>query len=359
MKSPARDAEAWIDEAGRIARAGSFDHMRLLFGFAVIVTHSIRFMEGRGYLDPMDLLFGVKSTWIYGLGDLAVDGFFALSGFLISMSWARSPSLGLFLRNRVLRIYPGFAVSSLLCVLVVAPIAAPSVAAFLGELSIWRTIGHIVRLKPPEATVFVGTPHPTLNTSMWSISHEFRCYLLVAAVGLAVPFRMRRWFWAGLLAACVAVFGSGWQMPEFPLRDTILGGGSDEARLVGCFASGALLFHLMPWYRRIRWALAPVSAALLVCLFNEATLPFAIPLLLAPFFILVGLWALPGRILPRMRVDLSYGVYLYAWPIQKLILHVRPDVGLAVHVLLTALLACLAAWGSWTFVEKPMLRFKR
>lgn len=346
------------DDAARVARAGSFDLMRLLFGFAVIWTHSIRFMEGRGHLDPMDHLFGVKSTWIYGLGDLAVDGFFALSGFLIAMSWARSERLVAYLRNRVLRIYPGFIVASFLSVAVVGPLAAPSLEHFWNEFSPSRTIAHMLRLKPPEATVFVGTPHPTLNTSMWSISHEFRCYLLVALLGVVLPRKIRPIAWASILAGCLVILGSGWKMPMFPFRDMILGGGEDEARLVGSFAMGALYFHAFALHDLLRRAFPVLAAVALLCLFNEWTLAVAIPLVIAPFYLQVGLSSHLGRWIPKPPIDISYGVYLYGWPIQKLLLMWFPDIGLATHILVTMALACGLGWLSWHLVESRFMKLK-
>jgi peptidoglycan/LPS O-acetylase OafA/YrhL len=346
------------DLAAKIARAGSFDLMRLLFGFAVIWTHSIRFMEGRGHLDPMDHVFGVKSTWIYGLGDLAVDGFFALSGFLIAMSWARSEQLVAYLRNRVLRIYPGFAVASVVSLLVVAPLAAPSVEFFWNELSPLKALGHIFRLKPPEASVFLGTPHPTLNTSMWSISHEFRCYLLVAFLGIVLPRRFRLFAWSTILIGCVALLWSHWKMPSFPLRDTILGGGEEEARLVGSFAMGALYFHAFTYHHILKRGFPLLAAVALLCLFNEWTLAVAIPLVIAPFYLQVGLSSHLGRWIPKPPIDISYGVYLYGWPIQKLLLMWFPSIGLAPHILITIVLACGMGWLSWHLVESRFMRWK-
>ena len=50
--------------------------------------------------------------------------FFVLSGFLISRSGLRSPSLGRFLWHRFLRIFPGYWVCLLICALVFGPLVA-------------------------------------------------------------------------------------------------------------------------------------------------------------------------------------------------------------------------------------------
>lgn len=341
-----------------LARQGSFDSLRLAFVLLVVYTHSIRILPGHGYPEFMDFAFGRRLNWRHGTGDLAVYGFFVLSGFLITMSWDRSRNAWSYLRNRMLRIYPGFVVASLVSVLFVAPLAAPTIQTWWQELSPLRTLGHILRLKPPDATVFVGTIHPELNTSMWSISHEFRCYLLVGLAGIVVPARFRVWFWGLLLGVCAVILGSGWVMPAFPLRDTILGGDENEAYLVGSFAAGALYYHLMPWHHRFRQAFPLVAILLLVCLIYQPLLPVAIPVVLSVFLLQIGLSRRLGRLIPKPPIDISYGTYLYAWPIQKLLIHAWPGISLWTHVVASSVLALGCGWLSWTWVESRFMKLK-
>jgi peptidoglycan/LPS O-acetylase OafA/YrhL len=59
------------------------------------------------------------------------------------------------------------------------------------------------------------------------------------------------------------------------------------------------------------------------------------------------------------KVDISYGTYLYAWPIQNLIIWNDPSVN--PWVLCPITLACAGLFGlaSWTFIEKPSLELLR
>ena len=57
-----------------------------------------------------------------GLGPIAVNIFFVLSGYLIAKSWTRSSSFGSYLIRRIARIFPGLAVVILLSVFVMGPI---------------------------------------------------------------------------------------------------------------------------------------------------------------------------------------------------------------------------------------------
>ena len=96
---------------------------------------------------------------------------------------------------------------------------------------------------------------------------------------------------------------------------------------------------------------------LIICLFFQPLVAFA----LAVFGGYLIFWfALHCPVLPISRftnkTDLSYGIYLYAWPVQSTIAFfadrtINPWALSAV----TLALASAAAWVSWTFIEKPAL----
>jgi peptidoglycan/LPS O-acetylase OafA/YrhL len=57
-------------------------------------------------------------------------------------------------------------------------------------------------------------------------------------------------------------------------------------------------------------------------------------------------------------VDLSYGVYLYAWPVQKLIIWLDAGISPWLVFIQTTAIAGIIAFGSWVLVEKPLLNLK-
>ena len=68
-------------------RTNNYDFLRFLFAAAVILAHSFPFV-GRG-IDPLSWI-SLNGTYS---GDIAVDGFFAISGCLVTASWLRSRGL--------------------------------------------------------------------------------------------------------------------------------------------------------------------------------------------------------------------------------------------------------------------------
>jgi peptidoglycan/LPS O-acetylase OafA/YrhL len=152
----------------------NFGLLRLCFAFLVIVSHSFELIDGNRSREPLTRLFGTIS-----FGELAVDGFFLLSGYLIVQSFDRSDSMATYLRKRVLRIYPGYIVAYLACLLLVAPFSGADMSALQGLGGV-KAFFHLLKLGMPVLpNAFAGQPYPALNGSMWTIAYEFRCYLVL------------------------------------------------------------------------------------------------------------------------------------------------------------------------------------
>jgi peptidoglycan/LPS O-acetylase OafA/YrhL len=102
-------------------KKNNFDTLRLLFATLVIYSHSFPVTRGSNITEPLYRFTGGQVTF----GMASVWSFFIISGFLITQSWVRSPNAFRFLRRRISRIFPGFVVATLLCAVIVHPIASP------------------------------------------------------------------------------------------------------------------------------------------------------------------------------------------------------------------------------------------
>ena len=338
----------------------AFGFLRLLLASLVIVSHTPQLVDGDRSREPLTQLFPSIT-----FGDLAVDGFFIISGFLITGSYLSSKGVIRYLRKRVARIYPGFIVSSLVCVLLVGP----ATGAYFAKGPVWgfgSTIGHIALLLPPAMTnVFAGTPYRVLNGSAWTIQYEFTCYLLILLLGRAGL--LRSWLPAAAASlVCLLLFGFaagavGDPLNSLPLHNIILlGDRSAILRLGGLFLAGAAFYlaqdrvPLKPSY------LAAASICLCVALLDARFA--AIGLGIFGSYVLLAVAALgSGTILARInnRNDISYGVYLYAWPIEKTLLWFGFSRNLFVLGFATFVLAAIAGTISWFLVEKPAMRLGR
>lgn len=353
-----------MSDSPSVKRFGSHDNsfgfLRLFFASLVIVSHTPEMADGNRDREILTSIFHTIS-----FGGLAVDCFFIISGYLIAGSFINSTSVWSYLKKRLARIYPAFLMASLFCIVIVAPIGGAAIGEVVARLP--QAIARMAMLESPAMPgTFDGMKTPVLNGAMWTISYEFRAYLVVMLLGLLGAFRYPLSI-VGLAAAAMLVFLAvpehSWialhdALPEKVERITLQ---ADRLlRLTSVFLMGTV-FYL---YRdRIRFTLTGVGISvigLLGCLFVPALAEPAVATfgayLIFAFAFLTG-----GSVFSRINNenDISYGIYLYAWPIGLLIFWWWPKTPLVVAGLATFVLAGVAGWLSWNLVEKPIMMLIR
>ena len=349
------------------ARDNGFGVLRLVFAALVVLAHSSELKYGDRAHEPLTLLFHTIS-----FGDLAVDSFFVVSGYLISESWLRSTSAGAYLLRRVARLWPGYLVNYALCVLVVAPLAGVVWVAGAGPRAS-VVLGAVLLRMPDAGAVFAGQPWPALNGASWTIVREFQCYVLVAMLGLG-GLLGRRGVIAGVTLAAAIETALLWVPgPPPPIAPHVFNlfttpGLVDAAvdvlvpniRLVAVFMVG-VCFRLFAGQLRFRPDLALLAAAFLLVALRIGPVADAAWALAGGYLILYAATRSAGTVLARInaRNDISYGLYLYAWPVEMLLYRAWPGLPVAAAGVLTVGLAAALGWASWLLVERPALRAAR
>jgi peptidoglycan/LPS O-acetylase OafA/YrhL len=325
-------------------RANGLNLLRLALASGVIVWHSFP-------------LTGHDIGWLplrQVASSICVDGFFAISGFLICGSWLSRPQLGAFLRARALRILPGFYTCLIVTALIIAPgvlwlsgqpeVALSDSLAYMRANALLRVQAHDIGGTP------VDVPYPhAWNGSLWTLWWEALCYLGVALLGLLRLLRIR--------AVVVGLFGFAWLVSlaataGLVRNETI----ADGSRLGIMFLAGMLVRLFADRIPVGRWMVVG-AAALIVgsALLPDYRLLAALPL--AYLLIVGGAWIRSSRL--RFRNDISYGVYVYAFPVQQsLALFGLWRLGVPGFAVLSILVTAPFAIASWFGVEKPALRWK-
>jgi peptidoglycan/LPS O-acetylase OafA/YrhL len=331
-----------------VSKLNNFSSLRLVFASAVIFSHSPFILSGNVSLEPH---LGSAT-----LGAIAVDGFFLLSGYLITKSFDHDGGIIDFFRKRILRIYPAFLVNMPLCLFILAPLVTKQYR----PSPLWLPSLLFLEGAPVDGT-FQGMPAPSLNGSVWTLAYEFRCYILVAVLGAAFGLRNSR---LAILAACIAFLalsGLGALPSSSGAVYVVLGSPPEIARLFGMFAAG-MSFYL--WRDRIVYD-HKIAAAALCVLAVSIGAPMVANLVIAVCGGYLVFWVafkIPALFLSRFgnSTDLSYGIYLYAWPIQMIIAYAL-DRAVNPWALSCVALAgsATAAYFSWTVVEKPALSFAK
>ncbi len=340
-----------IDDRVR-TRDNCFSLVRLIAASLVIFSHCYP-LSGNISAEPLARLVGILD-----LATVAVICFFVISGFLVAQSAVNSRSVTAFVAARFLRIWPGLALAALVTALLLGPIASTlSPKAYFSAAGTWLYLLKIPFLDVGAYLpgVFEKNPLPRgVNGSLWTIQIEVWLYVLVAIM-LAVKAFRNGWFFLLFPGACVFLF------LIYPEVAAQLYPRSDEymaSRLIGCFFLGATMYVF-----RSRIYLSPLigCALLALCWSCGNTQYFTLAFYVTFAYLTILIALAPANSLSRLldRVDLSYGVYIFAFPVQQLIVSLCAPLSPMRLFFLSYSLTILLAWFSWHFVESRALSLKK
>ena len=337
-------------------RRNNFDAIRLVLAIVVVFGHSYSLSRGTSVQEPLGILHHHLE-----FGGISVAGFFAISGLLITNSWLNRPCVSAFFRNRILRIYPGYIACSAVCAYIVVPISGSVAALSVRHIAGWARMTLLLRYFSP-ASIFPGNPFPgVVNGSLWTIRYEFVCYIAVALAGITRLIR-QRWliaigftlWWATLIACHGVMLPLDWGSR----LDAFFGAANTWAGIAPYFVVGMMVRLYMD-----RIPNSPVwagIAAALIVLSYATDWATVVVLPVAGVYLLCFVALLPvGRLYQFGQFgDFSYGTYLYAYPIQQLVVQHWIGISPLALFFVSTPLAILAGAASWFAVEQHFIRRK-
>ena len=314
------------------ARANAITPMRLALALLVVYSHSW-VTGGFGF----DQFFTLNSGQLQ-LGAVAVIGFFGLSGFLLTGS-RQTTDRAPFARNRFLRIVPGYWTCLILMVLVVQPVAvALGGQAPTSAVASWAVQMGAFTLTPPDVIgMYHGIATPDWpNGPLWTLPVEVCCYIVIFLSPQRYLRPVALYLWLGFLAWCGSVHGTSLLL-----------------HLPVAFFTGMLLYL---WRDRV--PAGPGWAALLVVA-TVISIPTGWLGTVGPVTIAaLAVWLTTRRSL-MWRRDISYGVYIYAWPVQSLVAMAGlASLGFLPYLAVVVVLVLIVATLSAVLIEQPALRFR-
>jgi peptidoglycan/LPS O-acetylase OafA/YrhL len=339
-----------------IDRANNFDTLRFIAALAVLWSHAFSVSMGTGRKEPLVLLSGGQTT----LGTVAVAIFFIISGYLVTQSFVRSSSAWRFAKARTLRLMPGLLTVLLLLGLVIGPlVTALPLAEYFGSPQVYRYMflnGSLLGYDARLPGVFEDNPRPYVNNPLWTLRFEAYCYVLVFALGvlgLLNRYVTLALFLGGFtyiaLDGPYVIYEFEGQVATYDFNEW-----NHHVDLTTKFLAGAVLYH---WRPRLSTVAAAVCAAVTLWALLAGGFWLALPTVFAYVVIYVAL--APFRLPNLARYgDLSYGIYIYGWPVKQLVLHF----GLASTWYGVGSFATVISIGlaflSWHLVEKVALSYK-
>lgn len=332
----------------------NFDFLRWLAATFVLLSHEYAVL-GRGGEEPILGPTGGFTTF----GTLGVDMFFVMSGCLVTASMARGTGLTFFIASRALRILPGLFVALLVSTVAVGLFATTlPLADYLRDGRTWRYVWRGLTMHDLQWTLpgaFERLPFAgVVNGSLWSLWPEVQMYAAVVTLGAVASLTgaSRR---VVLLAGMGAVAVIAWR--SHPDLAGKLLEGPTLPRLALFFAFGAML-EMLGWRGQRR--LVVCAAAIVCAILLRHSMLFVPAFDLAVALCVVAFAYAPLPWLPHWARfgDWSYGMYVYAFPVQQLVTLYGPRLPLPLHFALAYTITVVLAALSWHLVEAPALRLK-
>lgn len=353
-------SEATTGGARPLHKDNNFDTLRIFAAYLVLVSHSYP-LFGHG---PE---FVAAITGFETGGGLAVSIFFFISGYLVMGSLERRPDAFSYFLSRSLRILPGLFVAVAFCVFVVGVcFTTLPLEAYLASHDTWsfllNSLVYPIQFRLPG--VFEGSPaNGSVNGSLWTLPIEVTMYFLLYFL-----------FKAGLLSRKTSVI-----IPSVFISLFMVGVSSWG---LGWENRGFIFFYSVPFFNFLMYGVyfftgsaffvyrnrIPVSlggalavAIVLVSSFHSVYGPI-VELLSLPYLIYCMAHVRTGLGLGQRVAsfgDVSYGVYIYAYPVQQSVYALFfESLGFWSMVLVSIATTSVFAGLSWKFVEKPALSLK-
>lgn len=336
-------------------RDNNFNLIRIIAALAVLITHSFALAIGSGLAEPFRESLGMS------MGDIAVDVFFVTSGFLVTASILSRQSALEFLWARILRIYPALFVMLFLTVFVLGvAFTSVSMKTYWSSsqtyiyLARGATLLAGVAFKLPG--VFDGNPYQqAVNGSLWTMPHEVRLYGVLVLVWLGLHWKphLRLHVFKNTLIAfalVAALYVLTAHIYALPIGVV--------PKLFFMFFSGAAFYVLRKHIALNPWLFGIFAMGLFVAAGNKDAFFFVYILVIA--YVLFYLAYVPsGPIRQYNKLgDYSYGIYIYAFPVQQSIAALIPGVTVPQMIALSAVITLTLAVLSWHLLEKRALRHK-
>jgi peptidoglycan/LPS O-acetylase OafA/YrhL len=329
----------------------NFDFLRLLFALFVVIDHSY-------------VLSGVKALGV--LTYIALNGFFAISGFLIFKSIQKTDSLISFYWRRILRIYPALIVVTLLTVLLAPFVYHNDQISYWHNKTVWQYFVGSLSLFTTHVRidgVFENNPYKNfINGSLWTIGYEVTMYVFFSCLFF---FRKNSSATKSILIISFFVLSAAnvFFYVSPPHSNDILIKPKLITEIGNYYVCGALLacfkIDKSP-YRKIIFSMAVCVSVLLLIIAKvgpEWTLLGNV-LFFSTTIICFGIHPIKFINTIEERIgDLSYGIYIYSFPIQQTLVYYWGPNQYQLMISSAAIAICFACF-SWHVVESKALQLK-
>ena len=336
-----------------MSHRNNFNFLRIFAAILVAITHSYAITGHAG----TEFLHTLSHGKFY-LSSVGLYIFFFTSGYLVSLSAVNSKSPWQFLKKRILRIYPALIILTVFSVFVAGPLLTKfSLKNYFADGNTWQYLwtasGFKIRFMLPGVFEQHQFHMAGFNGSLWSLALELELYTLLFVLLVTGLVKNKKWIMViltALLMTCLILSTIDVQTALLPNEKGLL--------LAATFLFGAILQsgfipkkYFLPLF---------ALSALMVFLKVLGILPIDI-LIDEVFFFSIATYFIAFTKLFSIKIknDISYGVYIYTFPLQQMFFQFSGfNQSVIINLLLSLICSTILALVSWLYIEKPALKYK-
>jgi peptidoglycan/LPS O-acetylase OafA/YrhL len=339
------------------SKKNAFDLLRLLLAISVLISHSI-LIGGYKLQDPLSVLSKNQTS----LAEFGVMGFFTLSGYLITASFENSKNPLIFISHRLLRILPAFWVCLIITAFVLAPLIfcknnrSLSAFPFTGDGSslsyLFSNFFLLIKQWSIKNVLDYASYGGSLNGSLWSLYPEILCYFFTFIAGVFGLFNKNKLLYLMITITVLVFFAINFNFNKsYGPTILIL---SPALKLYASFMAGSLIYVF-----RDKMILDE-RGTIFLFFFTLMLIKFGGFNLISPLLIALTLISAFQLFELRLKYDVSYGVYIYSFPIQQLLFHFFGSIlNVITFICFSLLISFVIGFLSYILIEKPCIDLRK
>ncbi|HXB42818.1 MAG TPA: acyltransferase [Puia sp.] len=350
----------WLHKGTRLQDHLQNDHqnnftlIRLIAALIVVKEHSFSGTTPSAAGSVMNVLH---------INAFGLPSFFFISGLLVSQSLEFSSSWRNFLWKRFLRLYPAACLSIVFCAFILGPIVTTwSMKDYFSSHLFYQFLStcFLIQVKYQLPGVFENSllGHSSVNSSLWTICLELKLYLgLLFFWLLKIPGKKYLLF---LLILVLLIAGQVFPDKTDLVIYNLIGKHINifgEFTCTMVFLTGVLTnMYKQKIFIRNYWLIPILILDIFFVKFHDLGMLAFILIPAINIFVATKGLRLLKKITPR--ADLSYGIYVFAFPFQQVVANYLFPTNTWTFFLLTVLIVLPFALFSWYLVEKKALGLK-
>ncbi|WP_148876718.1 acyltransferase family protein [Serratia marcescens] len=332
----------------------NLDLIRIMCAYFVIYAHAFVLSPADG---SNDILYKMTLLGYVSFGGVAVKTFFLISGLLVTNSLLSSRKILDYISSRFFRVFPAYAATIIVSAVIIGPwLSNFNIESYFSSHDVWAYISKTLRLDVQYNLpgVFVDNKLSAVNGSLWTIPMEIKAYFYLLLIYLAsIIFGPYKKAFIAIISIAILI------EPFTPLKGHLVAKSEDPSiyLLYPFFSAGCLLAILK---NRITTSMIFALAIVAIITFFLSNSEKEKTTLFYVFSSMSLLYISSLSLIRRLKIknDISYGIYLWAFPVQQTIasLFVASPY---INILLSVVISSVLAYFSFKLIESPAMRFNK